>query len=125
MVGWVVILGVIQFFEKRPIYDSGFRHLADARKFRPVVIRLVAQSVLSLDSMKTFLLLVLTVTALYVWQRQGNDAVTATKPKAERLVVTPAAPRPVSEHDWAKHSIDRAHEVANQVRKTRQQNEQP
>ena len=75
--------------------------------------------------MRTFLLLVLTVTALYVWQRQGNDAVTATKPRAETAVATRAAPRPVSEHDWAKHSIDRAHEVANQVRETRRQNEQP
>ena len=75
--------------------------------------------------MRTFLLLVLTVTALYVWQRQGNDAVTATKPRAETAVATPAVPRPVSEHDWAKHSIDRAHEVANQVREARQQNEQP
>jgi hypothetical protein len=75
--------------------------------------------------MRTFLLLVLTVTALYVWQRQGNDAVTAAKPRAETAVATPAVPRPVSEHDWAKHSIDRAHEVANQVRETRQQNEQP
>jgi len=75
--------------------------------------------------MKTFLLLVLTVTALYVWQRQGNDAVTATKPRVETAVATQAASRPVSEHDWAKHSIDRAHEVANQVRETCQQNEQP
>jgi hypothetical protein len=75
--------------------------------------------------MRTFLLLVLTVTALYVWQRQGNDAVTATKPRVETAVANRVAPRPVSEHDWAKHSIDRAHEVANQVRETRQQNEQP
>lgn len=85
----------------------------------------MAQSVLSLGSMRTFLLLVLTVTALYVWQKQGNDVVTATQPRAETPVATPAAPRPVSEHNWAKHSIDRAHEVANQVQETRQQNEQP
>ena len=74
--------------------------------------------------MRTFLLLVLTVTALYVWQRQGNDAVTATKPRGETAAAARSA-RPVSEHDRAKHSIDRAHEVANQVRETRQQNEQP
>jgi len=74
--------------------------------------------------MRTFLLLVLTVTALYVWQRQGNDAITATRPRTEKAVSTQAAP-PISEHDWAKHSIDRAHEVANQVRETRQQNDQP
>jgi hypothetical protein len=88
------------------------------------VIPLVAQSVLSLDFMRTFLLLVLTVTALYVWQKQGSDAVTARRPKAETPVASPAAARPVSEHDWAKHSIDRAHEVADQVRKARQQDEQ-
>jgi hypothetical protein len=75
--------------------------------------------------MRTFLLLVLTVTALYVWQRHGDDAVTATRPRTETAVATRTPPRPVSEHDWAKHSIDRAHEVANQVRETRQQNEQP
>jgi hypothetical protein len=109
---------------ERPKYYSGFRHLADARKFRLVLIRLVAQSVLSLDFMKTFLLLVLTVTALYVWQRQGNDTVTPTKRKTETPVATATAPRSVSEHDWAKHSIDRAHEVANQVRQSRDQNEQ-
>jgi hypothetical protein len=74
--------------------------------------------------MKTFLLLVLTVTALYVWQRQGNDAATPTKPKTETPVATATAPRSVSEHDWAKHSIDRANEVANQVRQSRDHNEQ-
>jgi len=73
--------------------------------------------------MRTFLLLVLTVTALYVWQRQGNDAITATKPRAKAADTLTA--RPISEHDWAKHSIDRAHEVANQVRETRRQNDQP
>jgi hypothetical protein len=75
--------------------------------------------------MKTFLLLIFSVTALFVWQRQGNDAVTATKPNAATAIATPTAPRPVSEHDWAKHSLDRAQEVADQVRRTRAQNDQP
>ena len=39
--------GVIQFFWKCPKYYSGFRDLADARKFRLRAIPLVAQSVLS------------------------------------------------------------------------------
>ena len=73
--------------------------------------------------MKTFLLLVLTVTALYVWERQGSDAVTATRPRAELPVATPPAARPISEHNWAKHSIDRAHAVADQVRESRQSGE--
>ena len=71
-----------------------------------------------------FLLLVLTVTALFVWQRNGqNGAATTTPP--ETKVVQPSTPRPVYEHDWAKHSLDRANDVANQVRKSRQENEQP
>ena len=71
-----------------------------------------------------FLLLVLTVTALFVWQRSGdNDA--ATSPPPEAKVAGPATPRPIYEHDWAKHSLDRANDVANQVRKARQPNEQP
>jgi hypothetical protein len=76
--------------------------------------------------MKTFLLLVLSVTALFFWQRHGsNDAAQETKPPVSTSAVTATTPRPVSEHNWAKHSIDRAQEVADQVRETRQQNEQP
>jgi hypothetical protein len=74
--------------------------------------------------MKMFLLLVLTVAALFVWQRSGNnDAATGAPPAAK--VAGLATPRPIYEHDWAKHSLDRANEVANQVRKVRQENEQP
>lgn len=68
----------------------------------------------------------LSVTALYLWQRSGDrDAVTENKPTVAKVAAVAAAPRPVYEHDWAKHSIDRAQEVANQVRETRRQNEQP
>ena len=71
-----------------------------------------------------FLVLVLTVTALFVWQRSGNNEPATGAPLATKAAV-PATPRPVYEHDWAKHSLDRANEVANQVRRSRQQNEQP
>lgn len=74
--------------------------------------------------MKMFLVLVLSATALFVWQRQGNNAVTATNPRIEERAVAAATPRPVSEHNWAKHSLDRAHEVTDQVRQSREQNEQ-
>ena len=73
--------------------------------------------------MKMFLVLVLSVAALFVWQRQGNETVTATKPPAEKQATVAAVPRPISEHNWAKHSLDRAHEVADQVRQTRGQND--
>ena len=51
---------------------------------------------------------------LYLWQKSGE---TAPVPNEHVSVVTPAPPRQVSEHDWAKHSIDRAREVADQARK--------
>ena len=76
--------------------------------------------------MKTFLVLVLGFTALYLWQRNGDrDAVTENKPAVEKVAMAPATPRPVYEHDWAKHSLDRTHEVMDQVHQSREQNEQP
>ena len=76
--------------------------------------------------MKTFLVLVLSVTAVFIWQRSGDShAVTENKPAAQNVAAALATPRPVYEHDWAKHSLDRAHAVADQVRETRQSNEQP
>ena len=76
--------------------------------------------------MKTFLVLVLSATALYLWQRSGDrDAATEDKPAAENVAAVAATPRPVYEHDWAKHSLDRTHEVMDQVHQSREQNEQP
>lgn len=75
--------------------------------------------------MKTFLVVVLSVTALYLWQRQGQESVApAQKPTAaEAPAAAPA--RPVSEHNWAKNSLDRAHEVVDEVQQSRAPNEQP
>ena len=71
-----------------------------------------------------FLVLVLTVTALFLWQRSGDrDAVGETKPPIEKVAAAPAPPQPVSEHNWAKHSLDRAQAVADQVRQSREQNQ--
>ena len=75
--------------------------------------------------MKMFLLLVVSVTALFVWQRYGSSNAAPESKPATASAAAPATPRPIYEHDWAKHSLDRAQEVANQVRETRQQNEQP
>jgi len=51
---------------------------------------------------------------LYLWQKSSEPP---SVPNEHASVVTPAPPRQVSEHDWAKHSIDRAREVADQARK--------
>ena len=73
-----------------------------------------------------FLVLVLSVTALFVWQREGEKAALADKARiAPPSAATAAAiPRPVSQHNWAKNSLDRAQAVADQVRQTRAENEQ-
>jgi hypothetical protein len=69
--------------------------------------------------MKMFVILVLTVTALFVWQRSNQE-----KTGKDQLAPT-ARVSAISEHDWARHSLDRAHEVAGQVVRVRQENDQP
>ena len=70
--------------------------------------------------------MVLCGTVLFLWQRSGGrDAVNENKPIGEKVAAVAATPRPVYEHDWAKHSLDRAHEVMDQVQETRRSNEQP
>lgn len=51
---------------------------------------------------------------LYLWQKSSEPA---PVPNEHASVEAPVQPRQVSEHDWAKHSIDRAREVAEQGRK--------
>ena len=98
----------------------------DAEIFGGFCTLSLARGLLLFPGMKTFLVLVLSVTALYLWQRSGDrDGVAESKPALEKVAAVAATPRPVYEHDWAKHSLDRAQEVANQVRETRRQNEQP
>jgi hypothetical protein len=79
--------------------------------------------------MKKFFVLVLLITAFFIWlNRNNSSAPSAAKSKAPTESPRSAVqtkPQPVYEHDWAKHSLDRASEVADQVRKTRKENEQP
>ncbi|MEO7723232.1 MAG: hypothetical protein ABIU29_00860 [Chthoniobacterales bacterium] len=74
--------------------------------------------------MKTFLVLVLSVTALFVWQRQNQRAAAPGQPAVGKTTAAAVAPRQVSEHNWAKYSLDRAHEVANQLQQSRKQNKE-
>ncbi len=77
------------------------------------------------QSMKIFLLLLLSVIALFVWQRQGNDAAPAPRPRIETRTLATATPRPASERHWTRQSLDRTHEAIDQVRQTRAPDEQP
>ncbi len=75
--------------------------------------------------MKLFLVLVLTVAALFLWQRHGNETASAPSSQSGASSSTESVtPRPVSAQNWAKHSLDRTREVMSQVEQTRDQNEQ-
>lgn len=75
------------------------------------------------------MLLAVLLTMFFIWLDRNNSSKRAAlSDKAQKESPSPAAqitPRPVSEHDWAKRSLDRAREVADQVREKRQENEQP
>ena len=88
--------------------------------------------------MRMFLVVAIIATALFLWQRYREAAAPGAVPPsgASKTSVaaatgkpSPAAiagtPRPVSEHNWMKRSLDRAHEVAGQVQKGHGENEQP
>ncbi|HEY2713663.1 MAG TPA: hypothetical protein VGI60_14205 [Chthoniobacterales bacterium] len=74
--------------------------------------------------MKTFMVLVLTVVALFVWQRGNNPGETSAPNASPKLVATPA-PAAASAQSWAKNSIDRTHEAIEQVRRMREEKERP
>ena len=60
---------------------------------------------------------------VYLWQKNKEPA---PVPADHASVSAPTvSPRQVYEHDWAKHSIDRAREVADQARKRTQDAQNP
>jgi hypothetical protein len=76
--------------------------------------------------MKIFLVVLLIGTGIFFWQtRTRTTAPAAETEHAKAAATSSVTPRPVSEHNWAKHSLDRAHAVTDQVAKTRKDNEQP
>lgn len=76
--------------------------------------------------MKKFLVLVLLAIAVFFSQRRNaqKSASSAKVPAAPKAAAS-ATPRPVYEHDWAKHSLDRAHAVVDQVQQSREENNPP
>jgi uncharacterized protein HemY len=55
--------------------------------------------------------------ALYVVQKQHEQASPTAKAQTSQAPET----RQASEHDWAKHSLDRANEVKSQVQEQRKE----
>jgi len=73
--------------------------------------------------MKTFMVLILTVVALFVWQHGNNPGETSAR-TTTKLAATPAPPPP-SAQSWVKNSLDRTHEAIELDRRMREEKERP
>jgi hypothetical protein len=58
---------------------------------------------------------------LFLAQKQHENEKVATTAPATASKQTAASPRPVSEHNWMKRSLDRTNEVKRQVAEQRKQ----
>lgn len=58
---------------------------------------------------------------LFLVQKRHEPAPAAAPVTAQKA----ATPRPVSEHNWAKHALDTTSKVTRQVAKERKENEVP
>jgi hypothetical protein len=73
--------------------------------------------------MRTFVVVLIAIVlgGLFIVQKQ-RERLTAVAKTEEKVAEKKAAtPRPVSEHNWAKHSLDRTRTVIDQVAKQRQE----
>ena len=69
--------------------------------------------------MRKFLVIAVLVglSVLFVMQKRSEPLKTAPEKKVAQTVAT--SPRPVSEHNWMKRSLDRTNEVKRQVAQQR------
>jgi hypothetical protein len=74
--------------------------------------------------MRYFVILVLIVAGV-IFLRQQTTPKEAPKKPVQAAAQPTLAPRPASEHDWAKAAIDRTNEVRQQVKRERASNEVP
>jgi hypothetical protein len=75
--------------------------------------------------MKIFFVVLLIGAGVFFWHHHHSTSAIAADEKNSTVPTASVTPRPVYEHDWAKHSLDRTHEVMDQVAKTRKDNERP
>jgi hypothetical protein len=76
--------------------------------------------------MKKFVVVLVLAAAVFFLQRRGaRDTASDAKAPAAINAAASATPRPIYQHDWAKHSLDRAQTVVDQAKKSREENEQP
>jgi hypothetical protein len=70
--------------------------------------------------MRKFFLFALLLTAFFIWLNR-NDNSKPAPPNAN----APSQSQSVSEHDWAKRSLDRARSVTDQARQNQIDSQQP
>jgi hypothetical protein len=71
--------------------------------------------------MRKFFLFALLITALFIWLNRNDSSSKPTTPAAQPTTKSSS----VSEHDWAKHSLDRARSVTEQARRNTADSQQP
>jgi len=82
-----------------------------------VVLKSLPGSLVAAENiMKKFVLFAVLITAVFIWLNR-NDS--------QKPVTQTPKPSEVSEHDWAKHSIDRARAVTVQARQNTAQSQDP
>jgi hypothetical protein len=65
------------------------------------------------------ILIALVLGGLFVVQKQRERLAAVAQAEQQAAAKDSATPRPVSEHNWAKHSVDTTRKVMNQVAEQR------
>jgi len=73
--------------------------------------------------MRTFVVLLIAAVlgCLFIAQKRHDQNAAPAPASTTASGQKPSAPRPVSEHNWAKHSLDRTRTVIDQVAKQRKE----
>lgn len=73
--------------------------------------------------MRTFVVILIAIVlgGLFIVQKQRERLTVVAKTEEKVVEKKAVTPRPVSEHNWAKHSLDRTRTVIDQVAKQRQE----
>jgi len=66
-------------------------------------------------------LIALVLGCLFLVQKRQEQKAAPAPVSTSTAARKPATPRPVSEHNWAKHSLDRTNNVISQVAKQRKE----
>jgi len=66
-------------------------------------------------------IIAIVLTCLFLVQKRHEQSVASAPVQTTATAQKASTPRPVSEHNWAKHSLDRTRTVIDQVAKQRKE----